>query len=89
MKMPFLSINQPIANKKAINRPKDQINVRELERIKKMKQRNDRKICFKIKGVLLSTPFILKQKFISYGMAIVFVNAPIVINAELSQVPLP
>jgi hypothetical protein len=35
IKVPFLHINQLIANKKAVNRPKDQIDVKELERIKK------------------------------------------------------
>lgn len=34
IKIPFLHINQLIANKKAINRPKEQINVLELEKIK-------------------------------------------------------
>jgi len=32
----FLHINQLIANKKAVNRPKDQIDVIELERILKL-----------------------------------------------------
>jgi hypothetical protein len=32
--IPFLHINQLIANKKAVNRPKDQIDVMELEKIK-------------------------------------------------------
>lgn len=36
VKIPFLHINQLIANKKAVNRPKDQIDVIELERIKKI-----------------------------------------------------
>lgn len=34
--VPFLHINHLIANKKAVNRPKDQIDVIELERIKKI-----------------------------------------------------
>ena len=34
--IPFLHINQLIANKKAVNRPKDQVDVIELERIQKM-----------------------------------------------------
>lgn len=34
--VPFLQINQLIANKKAVNRPKDQIDVIELEKIKKL-----------------------------------------------------
>jgi len=36
IKIPFLHINQLIANKKAVNRPKDQIDVIELERIQKI-----------------------------------------------------
>lgn len=36
--IPFLHINQLIANKKAVNRPKDQIDVLELERIKKIRE---------------------------------------------------
>jgi hypothetical protein len=38
--VPFLHINQLIANKKAVNRPKDQIDVLELERIKKIREGN-------------------------------------------------
>ena len=38
--VPFLHINQLIANKKAVNRPKDQIDVLELERIKKIRDGN-------------------------------------------------
>ena len=38
LKIPFLHINQLIANKKAVNRPKDQIDVMELEKIKKTEQ---------------------------------------------------
>jgi hypothetical protein len=38
--VPFLHINQLIANKKAVNRPKDQIDVLELERIKKIREDN-------------------------------------------------
>jgi predicted nucleotidyltransferase len=34
--IPFLHINQLIANKKAVNRPKDQVDVMELERIQKI-----------------------------------------------------
>ncbi|MBC7888917.1 MAG: hypothetical protein H7Z13_13655 [Ferruginibacter sp.] len=34
----FLHINQLIANKKAVNRPKDQIDVMELEKIKKLRK---------------------------------------------------
>jgi hypothetical protein len=37
LKIPFLNINQLIANKKAVNRPNDQIDVQELEKIKKIK----------------------------------------------------
>ncbi|HTJ12184.1 MAG TPA: hypothetical protein VL547_09170 [Dinghuibacter sp.] len=36
VQVPFLHINQLIANKKAVNRPKDQIDVIELERIQKL-----------------------------------------------------
>ena len=36
--LPFLNINQLIANKKAVNRPKDQIDVLELEKIKKLRE---------------------------------------------------
>ena len=39
--IPFLHINQLIANKKAINRPKDQIDVLELEKIKKLRDEQD------------------------------------------------
>ena len=34
--VPFLHINQLIANKKAVNRPKDQLDIIELERIQKL-----------------------------------------------------
>ncbi len=37
VEIPFLHINQLIANKKAVNRPKDQLDVIELERIKKLR----------------------------------------------------
>ena len=37
IRVPFLHINQLIANKKAVNRPKDQIDVIELEKIKKIR----------------------------------------------------
>ncbi|MGY3213065.1 hypothetical protein [Mucilaginibacter sp. HD30] len=36
--VPFLHINQLISNKKAVNRPKDQIDVLELEKIKKLRE---------------------------------------------------
>lgn len=36
VKVPFLHINQLIANKKAVNRPKDQLDVIELQRIQKL-----------------------------------------------------
>jgi len=36
VKVPFLHINQLIVNKKAVNRPKDQVDVMELERILKL-----------------------------------------------------
>jgi hypothetical protein len=38
--VPFLHINQLIANKIAVNRPKDQIDVIELEKIKKLREQN-------------------------------------------------
>jgi predicted nucleotidyltransferase len=38
VRIPFLSINQLIANKKAVNRPKDQIDITELEKIKKLRE---------------------------------------------------
>jgi len=37
IEVPFLHINQLIANKKAVNRAKDQIDVIELEKIKKIR----------------------------------------------------
>ncbi|MCW3092038.1 MAG: hypothetical protein JWP81_3107 [Ferruginibacter sp.] len=37
VKIPFLHINQLIQNKKAVNRPKDQIDVMELEKIKQLR----------------------------------------------------
>lgn len=39
VKVPFLHINQLIANKKAVNRPKDQIDVIELEKIQKLREK--------------------------------------------------
>ncbi|MEO6149165.1 MAG: hypothetical protein ABIN95_10475 [Mucilaginibacter sp.] len=36
--VPFLHINQLIANKKAVNRPKDRLDVMELEKIKKIRE---------------------------------------------------
>lgn len=38
--VPFLHINQLILNKKAVDRPKDQIDVLELEKIKKIREEN-------------------------------------------------
>ena len=38
IKIPFLHINQLIANKKAVNRSKDQIDVIELEKIKQLRR---------------------------------------------------
>ena len=38
LKIPFLNINQLIENKKALNRPKDQIDIQELEKIKNIKK---------------------------------------------------
>lgn len=37
IEIPFLHINQLILNKKAVNRPKDQIDVIELEKLKKLR----------------------------------------------------
>ena len=37
IKVPFLHINQLIANKKAVNRPKDQIDVIELQKIQQLR----------------------------------------------------
>lgn len=39
--VPFLHINHLIANKKAVNRPKDQIDVIELEKIRKITSENN------------------------------------------------
>ncbi|TYP98506.1 hypothetical protein BC792_101163 [Sphingobacterium allocomposti] len=39
VRVPFLHINQLIANKKAVNRPKDQIDVQALEEIIKLRER--------------------------------------------------
>lgn len=41
IKIPFLHINQLILNKKAVNRPKDQIDILELEKIKKIREENE------------------------------------------------
>ncbi len=38
IEIPFLHLNHLIANKKAVNRPKDQIDVIELEKIKKIRE---------------------------------------------------
>jgi len=38
VKVPFLHINHLIANKKAVNRPKDQVDVIYLEKIKKLRE---------------------------------------------------
>lgn len=38
IKIPFLHINQLIINKKAVNRPKDQVDIIELEKIKKLRE---------------------------------------------------
>ncbi len=40
VKVPFLHINHLIANKKAVNRPKDQMDVLQLEEIKKLKEKD-------------------------------------------------
>jgi len=39
--VPFLHINQLILNKKAVNRPKDQVDVLELEKIKSIREGNN------------------------------------------------
>lgn len=41
IEVPFLHLNQLITNKKAVNRPKDQIDVLELEKIKKIRDEED------------------------------------------------
>jgi hypothetical protein len=41
IKVPFLHINHLIDNKKVVNRPKDQLDVIELERIKMLREQND------------------------------------------------
>ena len=38
IQVPFLHIKQLIQNKKAVNRPKDQIDVMELEKIKQLRK---------------------------------------------------
>jgi hypothetical protein len=40
VKVPFLHINDLLANKKAVNRTKDQLDILELERIKKLQEEN-------------------------------------------------
>jgi predicted nucleotidyltransferase len=40
VKVPFLHINHLIANKKIVNRPKDQLDVIELEKIRKIREGN-------------------------------------------------
>ncbi len=40
VRVPFLQINQLIANKKAVNRPKDQVDVIYLEKILKLREEN-------------------------------------------------
>lgn len=40
VEVPFLHINHLLANKKAVNRPKDQVDVIELERIKQITREN-------------------------------------------------
>lgn len=40
VKVPFLHINDLLANKRAVNRTKDQLDILELERIKKLKEEN-------------------------------------------------
>jgi hypothetical protein len=43
LKIPFLHINHLIENKKATNRPKDRIDIQELEKIKRIREENDLK----------------------------------------------
>ena len=43
MKFPFLQINHLIQNKKAVNRPKDQLDVIYLEKIKKILEEEEQK----------------------------------------------
>jgi hypothetical protein len=38
IKVPFIHINQLIANKKAVNRPKDQLDIAQLEKIVQLRQ---------------------------------------------------
>lgn len=40
-RVPFLHINHLIANKKVVNRPKDQVDVIELEKIRKIREEED------------------------------------------------
>ncbi len=40
VKVPFLHINDLLANKRAVNRTKDQLDILELEKIKKLKEEN-------------------------------------------------
>ena len=41
VQVPFLHINQLIANKKAVNRPKDQLDIIELKRIKELLEKDE------------------------------------------------
>jgi predicted nucleotidyltransferase len=41
LQVPFIHLNHLIANKKAVNRPKDQIDVIELEKIKKIRDKEN------------------------------------------------
>ena len=41
VEVPFLHINHLIANKKIVNRPKDQVDVTELEKIRKIREVGD------------------------------------------------
>jgi hypothetical protein len=40
VEVPFLHINHLIENKKIVNRPKDQVDVIELEKIRKIREEN-------------------------------------------------
>ena len=41
VRVPFLQLNQLIANKKAVNRPKDQVDVIYLEKIREMREKEE------------------------------------------------
>ena len=49
--LPFLHINQLIDNKKAVNRPKDQVDVFELEMIKAIRERKQKGIIIELNSI--------------------------------------